>query len=85
MVKRYELIPTNGRKSFGGKAIILSYDDRRVLVSYGLPVASIDNNGNFKKLDQYYSTTTMNHVNAFRESARLTRLTRKEWEAIEVE
>ena len=85
MVTRYALTPTSGRKSFGGKAMILSYDDRRVLVSYGLPVASIDNGGRFKKLNPYYSTTTMNHVNTFRETAGLQKLTRKEWEAIGVE
>lgn len=60
---KYELIPTNGRKSFYGKAIVNENNGEKVLTSYETEVAKIDNKGRFIKLWNDYSVTTMNHIN----------------------
>jgi hypothetical protein len=79
MSKYFELQPTNGRKSFYGKALVFLNDRGSVLSSYGLPVARI-NAGKFEKLADFYSLTTLIHVNTYRARAGLNKLTRKEWE-----
>jgi hypothetical protein len=64
-MKNYELKPTNGRKSFYGKAEVIEKDNGDVeLRSYNTIVARI-RNGNFERLWSGYSATTMNHVNSF--------------------
>lgn len=65
-MKRYELIPTDGRKSFYGKATVIEKDNgEKVLQSYNTEVCKINNNGEFVRLWSGYSATTMRHVNSF--------------------
>lgn len=65
---RYELTPTNGRKSFYGKAIVRMEGASKTLYSYDTPVARI-NGGRVTLLDKWdYSATTLTHVRSFLES-----------------
>lgn len=65
MVRKFELMPIDGRKSFYGKATVMQYSDNlAILKSYGTEVAAIKN-GKFIRMWSGYSTTTMRHVNAF--------------------
>lgn len=59
-----ELKPNDGRKSFYGKARVYYDGNTITLVSYTTPVCRIVN-GNFEKLWDGYSATTMRHINAF--------------------
>lgn len=64
-MKRYALQPTNNRKSFYGKAQVIEQDNGDIeLQSYDTIVARI-RNGNFERLWDGYSATTMNHINSF--------------------
>ena len=64
-MKVFELRPINGRKSFYGKAVAIENDNGTIeLKSYNTIVARIIN-GNFERLWNGYSQTTMNHINAF--------------------
>ena len=64
-MKIYELIPTNGRKSFYGKAKVIEHNGEKFLQSYNTIVCKIDKNGKFVKMWDGYSTTTMTHINSF--------------------
>lgn len=79
---KYELIPQNGRKSFYGKAIVTISNGIQTLTSYTTDVARIDTQGNFEKLWNGYSVTTMNHVNSFRIINGLRPISKSEWERI---
>ena len=64
MVKK-NLSPTDGRKSFYGKAKAIDYENGTVkLQSYSTIVAKIEE-GVFYRLWGGFSATTMRHVNAF--------------------
>lgn len=61
-----ELIPTDGRKSFYGKAVVKSQGDVLTLRSYSTNVCTYNTaTGEFKRLWSGYSATSMRHVNAF--------------------
>ena len=60
-----ELTPDNSRKSFYGKARVLSLGNVHVLQSYNTDVCMIDGTGRVLRLWGGYSATTMRHVNAF--------------------
>ena len=65
-MKKYELTPTDGRKSFYGKAVVIVEDNgETVLQSYDTFVCKITKSGEFVRLWSGYSTTTMRHVNSF--------------------
>ena len=65
-MKIFELIPTNGRKSFYGKAKAIETDDgEKILLSYNTQVLKIDKNGELLKLWNGKSNTTTAHVKAF--------------------
>lgn len=65
-MKIFELIPTNGRKSFYGKAKAIETDDgEKILLSYDTQVLKIDNNGDIFRLWTGETKTTINHANAF--------------------
>ena len=49
-MKIYELIPTNGRKSFYGKAKVIENNGKNFLQSYNTIVCKIDKNGKFVKI-----------------------------------
>lgn len=84
-MKIYELKPTNGRKSFYGKALVKETENEIILQSYETDVCKIDKNGHFIKLWNGYSVTTMNHINAFLSLFDIPFMRKKEWEAIETE
>lgn len=66
-MERYELMPTNGRKSFYGKAFI-EVDDYGVetLFSYLTPIIKRFPDGTLKRLyDEEPSLTTSTHIKSF--------------------
>lgn len=66
-MKIYDLPVMDGRtKSFYGKAKVIEKDNgEKVLQSYNTEVCKIGNNGEFVRLWDGYSVTTMRHVNSF--------------------
>ena len=65
-MKMYELQPNDSRKSFYGKARVIEKDNgEKVLQSYCTEVCKVTNNGQFVRLWDGYSATTMRHVNSF--------------------
>ena len=65
-MKIYDLIPTDGRKSFYGKARVIEKDNgEKVLQSYNIEVCKVTSGGQFVRLWSGYSATTMRHVNSF--------------------
>lgn len=65
-MKICELKPTDSRKSFYGKAKVIKKDNgETVLQSYETDVCKINSNGEFVRLWDGYSATTMRHVNSF--------------------
>lgn len=61
----YELIPTNGRKSFYGKALILEESDGKVLLSYGTRIMKIFDNGSIVRYWDDWTTATGTHIKSF--------------------
>lgn len=63
----YELIPTNGRKSFYGKARVeIDADGSRTLFSYGTKICTLAAGGELSR--HYYgkrTNTTSAHVKSF--------------------
>ena len=65
-MKVYKLRPVDNRKSFYGKAKVIEKDNgEKVLQSYNTEVCKITSGGEFVRLWDNYSATTMRHVNAF--------------------
>ena len=62
----FELIPTNGRKSFGGKAKVIVENGVAKLLSYTTFVAEIKLDSKEYKQNGSYSTTTNNHIKTFK-------------------
>ena len=66
-MKMYDLIPTNGRKSFYGKAKVeVSDAGKEVLYSYNTPILEKASDGTLKRL--YFaepSVTTCAHIRSF--------------------
>ena len=63
----FELAPTNGRKSFGGKAKVIVENGVAKLLSYTTFVAEIKLDNKEYKQNGSYSTTTNNHIKAFKQ------------------
>lgn len=62
----YELIPTNGQKSFYGKAkVIIADDGTETLYSYDTPIIKRLDNGKLIKLYDGWTRTTGKHIKAF--------------------
>lgn len=65
-MKKYELIPDDGRKSFYGKAIVtVEESGKKTLFSYGTPIIELDSNGQLTRLYGGWSATTGRHIKAF--------------------
>ena len=65
-MRKYELIPTDGRKSFYGKAIVLVDDNgTETLFSYGTKIISKNAAGDLVKFWGGWSQTTGRHIKAF--------------------
>ncbi len=60
-----ELKPTNGQKSFNGKAKVLIHKDKIELLSYETIVAQKDIKTNVLTINGKYSRTTNKHIKAF--------------------
>lgn len=68
------------QKSYYGKAKVNILDNgTKELISYKTKVAIITKGGNFIKLWDGYSLTTMNHINEFRMQNGLNKINKKEW------
>lgn len=68
MNRLYELMPTDGRKSFYGKATVLVADDgTETLFSYNTPIIRREQDGTLTALynGDKYGNTTSRHVKAF--------------------
>lgn len=66
MCKIYELMPTNGRKSFYGKAIIKRFaDGSEILQSYTTDVLKKTAEGVFIRLWSGWSATTGTHIKSY--------------------
>lgn len=83
-MKNYTLNPTDGRKSFYGKCSVSEINGTKYLKSYDTTVACIDRGGNFIRLWNKWSATTMRHVNAFRVANDLPQICKREWMAMDV-
>lgn len=69
-MKTFELIPTNGRKSFYGKAIVKETDNFIVLESYGTEVAGYNKEDRVLEItnnEDHLTATTLNHIRSFQE------------------
>lgn len=65
-MKKYELIPNDGRKSFYGKAFVEVADDgSETLYSYNTAIIKRTAAGELVKLWDGWSATTGRHINAF--------------------
>ena len=65
-MRKYELIPTDGRKSFYGKAVVVEDNNgNETLYSYGTPIIKRDTSGNLERLYGGWSATTGRHIKAF--------------------
>lgn len=65
-MRKYELIPTDGRKSFYGKAVVIVEDNgTETLYSYGTPIIKKLVSGELVKLWSGWSATTGRHIQAF--------------------
>lgn len=65
-MKRYELIPTDGRKSFYGKAIVeVEENGTETLYSYNTPIIKRLVSGELVKLWNGWTATTGRHIAAF--------------------
>ena len=64
----FELTPTNGRKSFGGKAKVIVENNVAKCLSYETIVAEYDiENSIFSLNGIMFSKTTNSHINAFKD------------------
>jgi len=77
-MKQFELVPRNGRKSFGGKAIVEERENKATLLSYNTPVAHYDKRTRKMEIPKYHSATTGTHINAFLEHYGFPPCTKKE-------
>ena len=65
-MKIYDLIPTNGRKSFYGKAKVYIMDDgTKILYSYNTPIIKRTATGELVRIWDKWSATTGQHIAAF--------------------
>lgn len=65
-MKKYELIPNDGRKSFYGKAVVeVANDGTETLYSYNTAIIKRTAAGELVKLWDGWSVTTGRHIKAF--------------------
>ena len=83
----YELTPGgyDRAKSFYGKAKVIEKDGETLLQSYDTTVCKIDKSGEFVRMWEGYSATTMRHINAFIEMFGISGGGKKWWDALSVE
>jgi hypothetical protein len=64
-MRTFNLEPVSGRKSFGNKARVIEENGLSQLESYNTIVAEYNHRDNSMKVFDYYSATTMAHINSF--------------------
>ena len=66
-MKKFELVPMNGRKSFNHKAIVEENGSTATLYSYGAKICTLDlKTGAVEKFEDYdFSITTKTHQKTF--------------------
>ena len=65
-MRKFELMPNDGRKSFYGKAIVeIDNEGSETLYSYGMPILTKRTNGEMIKHWDGWSATTGRHIKAF--------------------
>lgn len=65
-MKEYELIPTNNRKSFYGKArVVVDNDGVETLMSYGTPIIKRYSDGRLRRVYDDWTHTTGTHILSF--------------------
>lgn len=65
-MRTYELTPTDGRKSFYGKAVVMIEDNgTETLYSYNTPIIKRLVSGELVKLWSGWTATTGRHIQAF--------------------
>ena len=65
-MRKFELMPNDGRKSFYGKAIVeIDNEGNETLYSYGTPILTKRTNGEIVKHWDGWSATTGRHIKAF--------------------
>lgn len=82
--KKFEL-PATTQKSYYGKAIVYDCHKGVFLQSYQTIVAYIDKAGNFHRLWYGYSRTTSNHIDDFRRLYGMKKISKSQWEKMDVE
>lgn len=68
---------------FGNRALVIPTNNGYILQSYYTEVAEI-RDGEFIKLWDGFSVTTLKHINAFREFAGMDTISKREWIEMEV-
>lgn len=85
-IRTIMLNPTDNHKSFNNKAsVIIRSNGDKILRSYTTYVAKIDSNGNFHKLWDGYSATSMRHINAFCDTYGINGGGKKWWDSLTTE
>ena len=65
-MRKFELMPNDGRKSFYGKAIVeIDNEGSETLYSYGTPILTKRTNSEMVKHWDGWSATTGRHIKAF--------------------
>jgi len=65
-MRKYELIPMTGQKSFYGKAVVVVEDNgTETLYSYGTPIVKRLVSGELVKMWDGWTATTGKHIKAF--------------------
>lgn len=64
-MRTYDLIPTDGRKSFYGKAVVVENGGTRTLWSYGTAIVREKKDGSLVRMWSGWSATTGRHIKAF--------------------
>lgn len=65
-MRKYELIPTDGRKSFYGKAqVVIEEDGTETLYSYETAIIKRTTAGDLIRLYDGFTATTGRHIKAF--------------------
>lgn len=65
-MKKYELVPTDSRKSFYGKAVVMVEDNgTETLYSYNTPIIKRLVSGELVKMWDGWTATTGRHIKAF--------------------
>lgn len=77
-----DLIPTKGQRSFYGKAKLVETDNELFLQSYDTLVCYRNEKGEFKRLWDGYSPTTMRHVDSFLDYCGMQGGGKKWWDAL---